>query len=733
MGSFIKFAFCVFLIFYVNNIFSKEIDINITNETLNSDKSEYIGKRVYIYQDIYKTQSINTIRKSKNLFHLNNTDVINFGLSEYYNWIHFTIANNSDNENLILNLEYPIIDNATLYLIDKNNKIDSIDLFESFSKTKRLYNSPFYLFPIKLNKNEHIESYLRLFSYKPILVPLSIDNVESTVTKINNIDILSGVYIGIMFVMLLYNLFVYFTTKDNSYFYYVLYIAGVTITQLTILGYSNKYFWSSNLWLSQIAVPLTGAISGLVTLLFTDKFLHTKKHLFKFHVLLRLLMLIDIICIVVLMLGYKILGYHIVDANAGVGAIVIFLTAILLVIRGYRPAKFFLIGWIIFIIAIILYVVKDYGILPYNNLTIHSLQFGSALEAILLSFALADKINIYKKEKEQSQAQTLSALQENERIIKEQNVTLERNVKERTFELVTTNNNLNKTLTELKEAQSQLVEAEKMASLGQLTAGIAHEINNPINFVTSNVAPLRRDVDLLINVINNTESLALSDISADEKQQQIEDYKEEIEFDFLKIEIDQLINGIHEGATRTADIVKGLKIFSRLDENDLKKADINECLQSTLTIANNLIGDKIQVIKNFADIPLIECYPGKLNQVFLNIISNAVFAIQEKFKNQAGGCLKVTTDFNTDTLFIRIEDNGTGMSEAVKKKIYEPFFTTKEVGVGTGLGMSIVYNTIKKHNGHINLDSAEGLGTTFTIELQLIFKELVTDYQSEQN
>ncbi|RYY07087.1 MAG: HAMP domain-containing histidine kinase, partial [Sphingobacteriaceae bacterium] len=193
-----------------------------------------------------------------------------------------------------------------------------------------------------------------------------------------------------------------------------------------------------------------------------------------------------------------------------------------------------------------------------------------------------------------------------------------------------------------------------------------------------------------------------------------------------------LINGIHEGATRTADIVKGLKIFSRLDEDDLKKADINEGLNSTLIIANNLIGDKIQVIKNFGNIPAIECFPGKLNQVFLNIISNAVFAIQEKFNNQPGGILKITTSNDDQYLTVKLEDNGTGMSEATKMKIFEPFFTTKNVGVGTGLGMSIVYNTIKKHNAQIYLNSTEGVGTEFIIKLNLVFTEPIADYQSEQ-
>ncbi len=694
---------------------------------------QLLRKKIQYFEDITNKLDINKIISNKSFINTNGK-ISNFGVSKNTFWLKFTIQNNNTN-NIFIDLEYPILNTVAIYKIVNNKVMYADSAGEAYPFYSRSNNDNVSLiFPLKLKKNETGTYYLKITSGVEIIVPIIV-GTEKDVSKNETIKLgRFGIYIGIMISIILYNIFLLISTRDTSYLSYVIFIFFVGLTQATLNGYSYKYLWPEFPWIAERATHICGALSGISTIVFVKNFLSTKTFTPKFNIFLNVSITLYTLSLLLVIFNQQQLSYVIINVVAGIGSIMLLIAAVYIYkIKQYRPALFFVIAWSVFIISIIVFVLKDTGIIPYNTLTVTGLQIGSGIEALLLSFALADKINVYKREKEESQAQTLSALQENERMIKEQNVTLERNVKERTFELVTTNNNLNKTLTELKEAQSQLVEAEKMASLGQLTAGIAHEINNPINFVTSNVAPLRRDVDLLINVINNTESLALSDISFDEKQQQIEDYKEEIEFDFLKIEIDQLINGIHEGATRTADIVKGLKIFSRLDENDLKKADINECLQSTLTIANNLIGDKIQVIKNFADIPLIECYPGKLNQVFLNIISNAVFAIQEKFKNQAGGCLKVTTDFNTDTLFIRIEDNGTGMSEAVKKKIYEPFFTTKDVGVGTGLGMSIVYNTIKKHNGHINLDSAEGLGTTFTIELQLIFKELVTDYQSEQN
>ncbi|MCU0442263.1 MAG: ATP-binding protein [Bacteroidia bacterium] len=249
---------------------------------------------------------------------------------------------------------------------------------------------------------------------------------------------------------------------------------------------------------------------------------------------------------------------------------------------------------------------------------------------------------------------------------------------------------------------------------------MAHEINNPINFVTSNVKPLKRDVDLLLELINKLETIAKSNKSNTEKEIEIQALKVGFDFDYLQEEITFLLKGINEGSTRTAEIVKGLRIFSRVDEDDLKKADINEGLDSTIIIINNLLNGRIIIEKNYGNIPLAECYPGKLNQVFLNLITNAIYAVNAQFNQDPGGIIRIETEATQNSILIRISDNGIGMNESTLKKLFEPFFTTKPVGEGTGLGLSISYNTIKKHNGTIHVTSTPAIGTTFTIEIPII-------------
>ncbi|WP_207420992.1 sensor histidine kinase [Desertivirga brevis] len=687
----------------------------------NAINENFIGKDLFVYQDSSENLSFSEIKTSPGIFKRSSSDVLNLGVSRANNWVKFFIRNDTDLDKVTLNISNPIIDIVDLYIV-RTNKVDSIRISNSDYFTKRPYKHQFYLFDIDLEKNEQVECFVKVKSNQQILLPIGLATEKKVFQDISESDSRTSFYLGIMLVMLLYNLFIYFTTRDRDYLVYCHYNFWVTLTQATLLGFSHRFLWPENKWLAENMVIICGAMSGIGTIMFSISFLRTRLYSPRLSLLLFATIGVYITSIIVLLIGYKPVAFQIVNVNAAFVSILIMIVAWVVYRRNFAPARYFLLSWTIFFASILVFVAKDYGIVPYNAFTLHSVEIGSAFEAVFLSFALAGKINTLKKEKELSQLQALKVAQENERIIREQNVVLEQRVAERTVELKESNEELNTTLEHLKQTQSQLVDSEKMASLGQLTAGIAHEINNPINFVTSNVAPLKRDVKMLLEVIDTIEEVGLSGAAQEEKVRKIEEYKEEMDFDYLKIEIDHLLKGIHEGASRTAEIVKGLRIFSRVDEDDLKRADINEGLDSTLIIINNLLNNRIVVTREYGNLPLIECYPGKLNQVFLNIISNGIHAINKKFGDAPGGEVKIITSHDEEHVFIKITDNGTGMDEKTMRKIFEPFFTTKEVGEGTGLGMSIAYNTIKKHNGKISMNSTLGEGTEFIIDLPVIHK-----------
>jgi signal transduction histidine kinase len=224
-------------------------------------------------------------------------------------------------------------------------------------------------------------------------------------------------------------------------------------------------------------------------------------------------------------------------------------------------------------------------------------------------------------------------------------------------------------------------------------------------------------LEQIFELVSDLEKNGGSELSVAERQNAIKKATDEVEYDYLKTEIITLLDGIYEGSSRTAEIVKGLRLFSRLDENDLKYSDINQGLDSTLIIVNTLLSNCIELKKSYSQLPPVECYAGQLNQVWLNILTNAIHAVRSRFGEVSGGVIEVGSRPAGEFVEILISDNGSGMTEETKKKLFEPFFTTKEVGEGTGLGLSIVYNTIKKHNGEIHVDSELGVGTTFKILL----------------
>ncbi len=275
---------------------------------------------------------------------------------------------------------------------------------------------------------------------------------------------------------------------------------------------------------------------------------------------------------------------------------------------------------------------------------------------------------------------------------------------------------LQNTIEQLKKAQNQLVEVEKMASLGQLTAGIAHEINNPINFVSSNVSPLRMNLSELKEILEIYRNATANGVE-NEKINDAKVLEKKYDIDYLLREVDLLLNGISEGANRTKEIVLGLRNFSRVDEHDLRSSNLHEGIDSTLVLLQNSYKNKIEVEKDYDEnLQSIECYPGQLNQVFMNIINNAIQAIS------GHGKITIKTKKMKGQAVVWIKDTGKGIPKNHINRIFDPFFTTKEVGDGTGLGLSISYGIIQQHNGDIKITSKSGQGTT--VKISLPFKQI---------
>ncbi|MGN6645128.1 MAG: sensor histidine kinase [Cytophaga sp.] len=670
-----------------------------------------IGGYSEIFTDPADTCTIQDLVQTDKFVAAGNT-IPNLGISSKAFWVKFTIQNESELEELLLEYGQVIIDEISIYVVTpKNNKIVyTYHTGEKYKFSKRAYDYPTYIFSIPISKGETKDVYLHLKSGEEIVIPVTLGSTTTILDANHDKGFIFGMYSGIIFVMFFFNLFIYFTLKDSIYLKYVIYVFSIGMAQASLFGYSFQYLWPDSPWMANQSVYLFSCMASISALEFVKTFLQMKTNAPLLYKGSFVFTLAYIITEILSLAGYFNISYFLVLTNAGLICVYILIVAIIIFKRGFKRALFFLIAWSPLLLGIIISVLKDFDILPANNFTNYTMVTGTALEVILLSFALADRINILKREKEESQAQTLEALLQNELIIKNQNILLEKKVEERTKEL-------SDTIADLKQTQQQLVSSEKMASLGHLTAGIAHEINNPINFVVSNVKPLKKDIEDIYELIKKYENIdSLSGFQNEISE--INSFKNEIDYAYLKKEIGSLLQGIEDGAGKTADIVQGLRAFSRTDENVFKRSNILDGIHSSLTLLNTeLSGASIDVVKNFSDLPSIECYPGKLNQVFMNILNNAIFSIKENKQRKEKGQLIITTYVNNHKVHISFKDNGTGIADDVKAKVFEPFFSTKEAGKGAGLGMSIAFEIIREHNGDIQLHTEYGIGSEFVVSL----------------
>ncbi|MGH1396613.1 MAG: PAS domain-containing sensor histidine kinase [Trichormus sp.] len=309
-----------------------------------------------------------------------------------------------------------------------------------------------------------------------------------------------------------------------------------------------------------------------------------------------------------------------------------------------------------------------------------------------------------------------------EALLKQTNEELEARVEQRNTELIQANEQLKVTLDKLKYTQAQLVQTEKMSSLGQLVAGIAHEINNPANFIYANLTFASEYIEVLLQILQLYQQAY--PVPPSHIQQAIIKY----DFDFIQEDLSKLLESMQVGSSRIREIVLLLRNFSRLDESEIKNVDIHTGIDDTITFLGHRLkiastNQVIQVIKDYGVIPLVQCYPAQMNQVFMNILNNAIYALQDA--NTQSQHLVPTIWISTEiikktSVNIRIRNNGLGIPESIVSKIFDPFFTTKPVGQGTGLGLFISYQiVVEMHRGQLICNSNTELGTEFCIQIPM--------------
>jgi signal transduction histidine kinase len=609
---------------------------------------------------------------------------------------------------------------TTEWRLEFNFPVDAIELYRpradqaGFEVIRTGQGKPFatreipyhtFMFALSLPPDADQTIYLRFQDQTTVLLPLTLWSLAAF-TRHSQTELLSfGAFYGALFVMLGYNAFLWLALRERSYGYYVSFIAISLLGHFTVDGFADQYFWPNATWLSYPVAFLATIGVNIAGLQFAVVFLGTRTRTPRWHLLISVILAYwGVNLLLFPFVSYRVLFPLMLPVRL-IGPAIVIPISFAVWRQGYRPARYFLGAGLLPIVTTLVFLLIRLNAVPSTTITERSYQLGVVLAALLLSLALADRIQTLRQEKETAQNQALTALQAQEQLIREQNVVLEHKVAERTEKLQLYQEHLEERVQEevsMRQQQADLlIQKSKLESLGLLAAGIAHEINQPLTRITFGAD------SILLRLVNH----------------------EPFEPDFLETKCQVILESIE----RISHIIDHIRTFSR-DQQTLRaeQIDVHATIQNALSLIRTQYQHHNIVIET--DLQAVGWVLGnqyQLEQVLLNLLANAKDAIETK----AGdiplafqeGVITLRTSNNQEQIVIEIADNGVGISEEALPHIFEPFFTTKAIGKGTGLGLSISYGIIKDMHGEIIAASQVNVGTVMQIVLPRIHSRRVAD------
>lgn len=625
------------------------------------------------------------------------------------------------------------------------------------------YPNHFFVFPLHLPANSTATYHLRFKSFDSLFIPAVLWAPDAFHAHERNDYVAQSLYFGWASGFILFNLLLFVVMKEVIYLLYVGSNVCFLMLCLTQFGFSKEFLWPEVGHWATVAYGVFGQLFSVAFLMFMRHFLNLKALAPKLDWCFKWVAVLCMLCLLNFASDTPVMWSLLMTPFLTIVLVVV--TAVYAVVCRQRAAYFFMGAFGLGMVGAIVSFVRPFGLLPTTVLTANGLQMGSALEMLLLAFALADRFNQIRKEKEVAQQEGLAAQLALVKTLKESEQVLEQRVEQRTA-------SLEATLLDLKATQSQLVQSEKMASLGQLVANVAHEINTPIGAVKSSsksisdaLPPLLKGLPRLFElldgvtrqlffqlidpikkpteVLNTRQERALTrELSqqlqdagvADARsraeilvqlhaQGQAQDYLpllQHAECPFILEEARSIAtivssaSNINAAVDQVSKIVFALKSFSRLDSTgEHVESSLRDGIDTVLTLYQSQIRQGTELVLSYDDLPLVSCVPDQLNQVWTNLIHNALQAMKY------AGTLTVTLRREQDEAVVTIADTGCGIPEAIREKIFDAFFTTKPIGEGSGLGLDIVKKIIDKHQGRIQVVSEVGVGSTFSVYLPL--------------
>jgi signal transduction histidine kinase len=635
-----------------------------------------------------------------------------FGFSNSAIWMRWRLTNATErDERWLLELAYAPMQHIDLYVQRGANVGESIspDVMDhmrggsALYVADRPYNHRTHVFPVMLGRGETVTLYMRLASEGSLTAPLILWRADAF-ARVNTIEFMVlGTYVGIMLALICYNAFVFHFVREPAYAWYVAFLVSVLLFFFSMTGIGQQYVWSESPRLAMRLVPGSMGFFGIFGITFSQIFLNTRQFAPRLHKALY-----SVTALGVIVVGLSCFGsYHLAITTAValglIGCTAALITGIVAYARRQEAARYYLLAWSVLLIGSVVQATRVTGVIPTNIFTEYSQFIGSALEAILLSVALAARMKLLREEKDaaqrdalEQQQQALTSKQQAMELVESWNRKLEDDVRARTQDLIS--------------AQQRLVSKQKMAVLGVMTAGVAHEINNPNNFVHAGV----RNAEAMLGQFREFLDSLLDEDSDPALREAFDGY-------FRKIASQHELIG--DGSRRITAIVTGLNAVTQLHQAEQKEADITEGFEQTLNFFQARYVDSIVMERDMSVKATRMCWPAELNQAFLNVLLNAAQAVLDRHAPGGGGEIRVLTSLQTqpvgECLVVTVADTGVGMTPDVLDRAFDPFFTTRGVGSGSGLGLSTARDIIQSHGGDISMVSVVGSGTTVTIIIPL--------------
>lgn len=551
----------------------------------------------------------------------------------------------------------------------------------------RPYYHRTHVFPLPLQSGKLYTLYLRVAGESSKSLPVKLWRAQEFSRETSTAVWGLGLFFGVMVGLLGYNLILFLIMREIVYFWYVCFVSAFSIFALMLTGLGHEYLSGLPLFLFSRLTPLSMGLAGLFGSLFAVSFLGLRVALPAVYRVARWAALFPLSVIILSFVG----TYHLAVVFGALYTLfysLFFMTlGVIAVKRGVASAAYYLWSWVILLAGLSGFALKSLGLIESSYLTEYGQWYGAAAQSVLLSLAMAATMRRMKEEVSVAQAALLAQLQsESQR--------LEAEVHSRTEQLL--------------KAQQELVQKEKLASVGVLAAGVAHEINNPNNFVAvgaQNALALNQSFRHFVDAILD-----------DDSDQEIRRAFVE-KFDRM----DGQLGLIDEGSKRIAAIVSGLQSVTHLNDTEQREIDVVEGFDNTVMLLEPQLKKGISFSRDFQARPKVSCWGAEINQVFMNLIVNACQAVSERPRTDAipPGLITLTSRLAGDCLELVITDNGVGMSDYVRNRAFDPFFTTRPVGSGSGLGLSSSLDVVKKHGGRLEITSVEGQGTSVHIFLPL--------------